>query len=276
MIPALSQRTSSAEDPVRTWIDSDLLDDWAVVIGFSERVGGVSEVPFGSLNLASHVGDRPAAVDENRSRLLGALGLSAYRDRLTMAEQVHGSRIAIVGSEDAGAGAYAQTGRPSLTGTDAVITSEVGVPLALCFADCVPVILVAPGPAVAVVHAGWRGALDSLPGKVAARLAEVADCDPSSVRAYIGPHIRECHYQVSPEIMSQFVNSFGTLARASSGGLDLDAVVSASLDRAGVAPCNIARLGTCTAEATDRFFSYRAEGGETGRHAAVACILPRP
>jgi len=73
--------------------------------------------------------------------------------------------------------------------------------------------------------------------------------------------------------MSQFVNSFGTFARAESGGLDLDAVVTASLDRAGVTPCNIARLGSCTAETTDRFYSYRAEGGNTGRHSALACIL---
>ena len=73
--------------------------------------------------------------------------------------------------------------------------------------------------------------------------------------------------------MSQFCNTFGTVARAVSGGLDLDAVVTASLVDAGVAPCSIARLGTCSAEATDRFFSYRAEDGRTGRHAAFACVL---
>jgi polyphenol oxidase len=133
---------------------------------------------------------------------------------------------------------------------------------------------VAPGPAVAVVHAGWRGALGSLAGSTVSELASVAGCEVSEVAAYIGAHVRACHYQVGPEIMSQFVNTFGTLARASSGGLDLDAVVSASLERAGVAPCNIARLGTCTAETTDRFFSYRAENGRTGRHSALACIVP--
>jgi copper oxidase (laccase) domain-containing protein len=147
------------------------------------------------------------------------------------------------------------------------------VPLALCFADCVPVILVAPGPVVAVVHAGWRGALASLPGQAVARVVVEAGCESSQVRAYIGAHIGHCHYQVSAEIMSQFTNAFGTVARARTGGLDLDAVVTASLTSAGVDSCNIARLGICTAEATDRFFSYRASGGVTGRHAALACIL---
>lgn len=275
MFSALSLCTSDSPNPAGVWINEVLLAEERVLIGFSERSGGVSRTPFSSLNLASHVGDDPAAVDENRRRLLDALGLEAFRDRLTMAEQVHGDRIALVDQAIAGAGAFADKGRPPLAKADALVTCEVGVPLALCFADCVPVILVAPGPAIAVVHSGWRGALSSLPGMAVARLADLAGCEPSEVSAYIGPHILACHYQVSPEIMSQFVNTFGTLARASSGGLDLDAAVSASLDRAGVAPCNIARLGTCTAETTDRFFSYRAEGGRTGRHSAVACILPR-
>ena len=192
-----------------------------------------------------------------------------------MAEQVHGDRIALVDAGSAGSGAFALGTMPPLAGTDAVMTVEPGVPLLLCFADCVPIILVAPGPAVAVVHAGWRGALGSLPGRTVSELASLAGCEACEVTAYIGAHVRACHYQVDPEIMSQFVNTFGTLARASSGGLDLDAVVSASLDRAGVAPCNIARLGTCTAETTDRFFSYRAESGRTGRHSALACIVPR-
>jgi len=123
------------------------------------------------------------------------------------------------------------------------------------------------------VHAGWRGALASLPGRAVHAIRGSGVRSSDTIRAYIGPHIRACHYTVGEPLMSQFVNTFGTFARAESGGLDLDAVVSASLQRAGVIQCNIARLGICTAEATDAFFSYRAEGGLTGRHAAVACIL---
>jgi polyphenol oxidase len=270
---ALSPREPSSSDGVRCWTDEALRTERGVVVAFSERNGGVSEVPFASLNLASHVGDDPLAVDENRLRVLDCLGLEGYRERLTVAEQVHGLRITEVDSATVGCGASASRGRMAIAKTDALVTREAGVPLLLCFADCVPVILVAPGPAVAVVHAGWKGALGSLPGLTVLELARVAGCEPSAIVAYVGPHIRACHYRVAPEVMSQFVNAFGTLARAASGGLDLDAVVSASLDRAGVAPCNIARLGSCTAETTDRFFSYRAEGGRTGRHSAVACIV---
>ncbi len=266
--PSLSRVTNGA---VSYWTDRRLLEA-GVTIGFSERTGGASAAPFESLNLAAHVGDDPRAVDVNRSRLLDAAGLSDYRECLTVPEQVHGDRIGIVSTCDAGAGAMATGGREAVRATDALVTSAPGVPLLLCFADCVPVVLVAPGTAVAVAHAGWRGALASLPGKAAERLASEVGCKSSAVLAYIGPHIGACHYDVGDEIMSQFVNAFGTVARADSGGLDLDAAVTASLVDAGVAPCNIARLGMCTAEATNRFFSYRAENGRTGRHSAFACV----
>ena len=257
---------------VSFWTDRALLAD-GVLIGFSEREGGVSVPPYSTLNLAAHVGDVPANVDENRARLLEAAGISALRSRLTMSEQVHGDSVVVVAEADSGSGAHASNGRPPIPATDALVTTVPGIPLMLCFADCVPVILVAPGLGVAVAHAGWRGALASIPGKAALELAAVAGCDVSDVRAYVGAHVRACHYAVSDDLMSQFFNTFGTFARADSGGLDLDNAVTASLIDAGVTTCSIARLGTCTAEATDHFFSYRAEDGRTGRHSAFACIV---
>jgi YfiH family protein len=256
-----------------SWLDPTLRDGVGVLVAFSERSGGTGSAPYASLNLAGHVGDSAEHVNANRDRWLDSLELGRTRARLTMAEQVHGENRAIVDESLAGRGAFASSGPPPVASTDALLTATPQTPLALCFADCVPVVLVAPGPSVAVVHAGWRGALASLPGATVSAMARLGGCDASDVRAYIGAHIGSCHYAVDATLMSQFVNTFGTVARAESGCLDLDAVVTASLQSAGVASCNIARLGMCTAEATDRFFSYRAEGGVTGRHAALACIL---
>lgn len=257
-----------------TWWGDDALRAQGVCVAFSERTGGVSNHPYASLNLAGHVGDDPFAVDENRRRLMDALGLGSLRDLIVTAEQVHGEHIEQVEADDAGRGAFVTHGAIPVPATDALITDAPDVPLALFFADCVPVILVAPGPVIAVVHAGWRGALASLPGKTASRIAETWGVSAGDVKAYVGAHIRACHYEVSEEVLSQFVNSFDTVARAESGGLDLAAVVTESLIRSGVDSCNIARVEVCTAEATDRFFSYRAEHGVTGRHCALACILP--
>ncbi|MGV8082491.1 MAG: polyphenol oxidase family protein [Coriobacteriia bacterium] len=266
--PELESREANG---IRWWTDPRLLS-LGTLVAFTERGGGVSPAPYASLNLASHVGDEPANVDENRTRLLEALGLAEKRSALVMAEQVHSTSVRCVTGKDAGRGAYASSGRPPFSATDGLVTTERGLPLMLCFADCVPVVLVSPR-GVGVVHAGWRGALGGIPAEGARLLAKESGCSAAELTAYIGPHIGSCHYDVDPALLSQFTSAFGTLARADSGGLDLSAVVSASLEQVGVISCNIARLGVCTAENTGLFFSYRAEGNLTGRHGALVCAL---
>lgn len=253
--------------------DDPLRKSTGVLVAFSERTGGVSEPPYASLDLGAGSGDDPGAVDRNRTIWLEALGIGGLRDRLTTAEQVHGAEVVQVAAAEAGAGAFASHGPPRVPGTDALVTLEPGIPLMLLFADCVPVVLVAKRPtrAVCVVHAGWRGALADLPGKAAGVLSEKTGCAPGDLLAYVGPHIRACHYEVGDEVLSRFRERFATM-RAAEGRLDLSMAVRESLDRAGVDPLSIAETGECTAEATGRFFSYRAEG-RTGRHAATAVLL---
>lgn len=259
---------------VEFWTDSELRRS-GVVLAFTGRSGGVSESPFSALNLAAHVGDDPERVNRNRDLALEALELDPFRSRVVCAEQVHGAAITVVGAGDAGAGAIAGGAPGPIPATDALMTAEPGVPLMMFFADCVPIILVAPGPVVAVVHAGWRGALASIPSLAVAKMRAVWGVDPGDVDAYVGAHIGPEEYEIDERNMSHFINTFGTVARAESGGLDLGAVVNVSLVDSGVDSCSITALGLCTAQATDRLFSYRAEGGLTGRHAAIVCILPR-
>jgi YfiH family protein len=259
------------------WLTDESLDRSADIrIALTTRSGGGSVAPYEGLDLASHVGDDHVAVDGNRALLLSALEIEPLRPRLTTAEQVHGLTVREVSGATAGMGAFADpTGPPPVPSTDALYTLEEGAPLLLLYADCVPLILVAPGPirGVAVVHAGWKGALGRLPGKAATRLAGAAGCRTSDLLGYIGPHIGPCHYQVDPDRMSQFVNTFGSIASAQ-GRLDLGAVVYQTLSEVGVSPGNVVSAGVCTAEATGSFYSFRAEG-RTGRHGALAVILRR-
>ena len=257
--------------------DPELLDRHRVIIAFSERTGGRSPAPFASLDLAAHVGDQPFCVDDNRALLMAALGIEPLRERLTVPEQVHGVVVRECTGAMAGMGAFARAGTPPpVPATDALLTADPDTPLLLCFADCVPVILVATGPrrAVAVVHAGWRGALGRIVEEAARRLAARAGCGTAELAAYIGPHVGPCCYEVDAALLSQFVQSFGTIA-AAQGRLDLGAVVSESLNGVGVPFSSQVRSGLCTAERTDAFFSHRAEG-LTGRHGALACILGDP
>ena len=253
--------------------DAAMYERHGILVAFSARSGGVSTGAYASLNLAAHVGDEAAAVDENRGRLLDALGIAALRPRLTTSEQVHGERIRDVTAREAGAGAFALGGARPLAATDAVLTTEAGVPLLMLYADCVPVVVVATAPerVVGIAHCGWRGALAGLAGKTAGAVAARAGCAAAGLLAYIGPHIGECHYRVSLEMVSQFEERFATIAPARDR-LDLGAVVSESLNEVGVLADNTVSSGICTAERIDAFYSYRGEG-TTGRHGALAVIL---
>jgi len=259
-------------DGLAVHMDLDLRRTDEVIVAFTERFGGVSAPPYDSLNLAGHVGDDPECVDSNRSALLGVLGLENLRARLVTAEQVHGAKVHEVTDRDSGRGAFVSHGAPPVAETDALMTAELGIPLLLLYADCVPVILVGGHPAaIAVVHAGWRGALADLPGATVLRMARAYGLDPSGIRAYLGPCIRSCCYNVQETILSQFVHEFGTIS-AVEGRLDLVAVVRESLRRAGLLPEMIADCGACTLDHVDRFFSYRANA-TTGRHGALAAIM---
>ncbi|MDZ4064574.1 MAG: polyphenol oxidase family protein [Coriobacteriia bacterium] len=260
-----------ADGGVCAWVDPGLTEV-GITVAFTERGGGASSAPYDSLNLAAHVGDDPARVDENRSRALALLGMSDLRDRLVSAVQVHGDRIRLLGGHDAGRGAFASGGRRPVPGTDAMVTLSAGMPLMMLYADCVPIVLVAHEPVrgVAVVHAGWKGALARIPEKAARVLCDAVGCQASSLRAYVGPRIGPCCYRVDEKRASLFAGEFDTIAPVD-GGLDIRAAVRESLADAGIGDHNVAVLDACTFDNPGSYFSYRASA-VTGRHAALVAI----
>lgn len=240
-----------------------------VRFGFTERTGGVSGAPFESLNLGSRVGDDPAAVDENRRRALAALGAEDLVDRLLVPNQVHGDRVVVVGPRDARA---LDTVRGNIAaGADAVVCTAADVPVLLCFADCAPVVLTAPG-GFAVVHSGWRGTVARIAAKAASALCRATGQPASAVRAFIGPHILGDEYEVSLELVERFQGEFPGTRVARGRLLDLSACIARALEDAGVPHGSILDTGLSTMRLNDRFFSYRKEAGRCGRHGAVAVL----
>lgn len=249
--------------------DEPLFRATGVRMGFTRRQGGVSEPPYDGLNLGSHVGDDPAAVDENRRRLLDASGLGGTA--LLTLNQVHGSRMLAWGAPPDGPAVRAAADE----GADGVAVAVPDVTALLCFADCTPVVVVSPSGAFAVAHAGWRGALASIPAEAVAALAALdreveAATAPGDFNAYIGPHIGAECYECGEELVGRFVERFGPACASRGDHLDLEAAVRASLMEAGVTPTRIAAAGECTACCDDRYFSYRKSGGRCGRHGAFA------
>ena len=251
---------------------SDEKPEGGVTFAFTERTGGVSAAPYASLNLGDRCGDDPAAVAENRRRALAAIGADACAEALVTPHQVHGDTVVVV--RETSGPAHDEAVRLAGAGADAVVCTAPDVPVLLCFADCVPVVICAPG-GFAVAHSGWRGTIARIAQKTAGVLMAETGCQASDLRAYVGPRIGGVDYEVSAEMVRDFSAEFGEgvlVGVAARRKLDLGYAVACALTDAGVTRNNLAMAPGSTASSTDRFFSYRAEHGVCGRHAALAVM----
>ncbi len=241
----------------------------------STRLGGVAERPFDSLDLALHTGDDGQAVWKNRKLFCVSLGLSA--ERICTPQQVHGERIERVTEKDAGRGSRRY--EDAIADTDALLTDSLDVPLFLCFADCTPILFLDPvHRAVGIAHGGWKGTVQKLAQKTVQRMQKEFGTRPEACLAAIGPAIGPCCYTVGPEVVDRFQQAFpgqekSLLSRHEDGQyLNLWAANRLQLLEAGLLPEHIDAADVCTACNHSLFFSYRADGGETGRIAAVIAL----
>lgn len=237
-------------------------DGAGVRAAFPTREGGVSPVPYDTLNLGLSVDDDPARVLENRRRLCAALGVD--HRRLVVPGQVHHTDIAVVGEAEAGRGALSSA--TVIADRDGLLTAAPALPLAVSAADCLPVVLVArtaAGPAVAVVHAGWRGTLAGIVGLAAAELGRRG----TLLGAVVGPSIGPCCFSAGEDVVRRFGHAFPGSTGA--GRVDLWACARAQLEAARLPAVAVTVSAVCTS-CDRRFFSHRRDRGLTGRHLAVA------
>ncbi len=154
-------------------------------IAFSTRKGGVSEGAYASLNLGLKTADEPEHVAENRRLLCAQVGVAP--ESISMTWQRHSAVVhrAAPGERPDG---------------DGVWTDAPGEAVLQLTADCVPIAIAraAGAPAVAVLHAGWRGLLA---GVVAAGVEALG---PGPLAAAVGPSIGPCCYEVGPEVAEPF------------------------------------------------------------------------
>ena len=270
-LPKLEAKTKGS---ISFITDDALASSVGVYMGFTKRGGGVSDAPFDSLNLGSHVGDDITCVQENRMRLMAAIGFGNVEPLVP--NQVHGIELMTI--ENARCDHIGAVKDKLEAGADGIIVCASCVAALLCFADCVPVIIVSPTGNFAVLHAGWRGAIAGITSKALCELAKkdtrICGLTEDELRAqcniYIGPCIRKDCFEVSEEIASRFEERFGKLSVPSYRHVDLPRVVAIDACNAGANEARICDSGICTVCSEDEFFSYRASGGTTGRHGAFA------
>ncbi len=228
-----------------------------LIAAHSTRLGGVSKGPYASLNLGLHTDDDPAAVDENRRRFFGDLGIEP--GQVAGAYQVHGCQVA-------------EVERPGqLEGYDALVTDRPGVYLTVTVADCTPILVADPvRRAVAAIHAGWRGTVAGIAGKALETMRDRFGTDPAACLAWIGPCIDACTFEVDADVADHFEGRFKKWdPERKKFFVDLKAANRAQLLEAGLPPDRVEVSPLATVIQVDRFFSHRAEGGHTGRMLAL-------
>lgn len=212
------------------------------------RSGGVSSPPFDTLNTNRWSADKPEHVEENLERIKKTLKILS----LVTAKQVHGDDIL-----------FASGDQPfDKVEADSIVTDVAGVAVAVRTADCAPVLIADPAGKVAAVHAGRAGVEKGIVTKTVEFMKERLDSEPFSIEVAIGPLIRSCCYEVDQKSAEHFYKVCGGKI---SRHIDLVETIFRQLAGVGVDKDRITDSGICTACSTGRFYSYRKEGGKTGR-----------
>ncbi len=213
-------------------------------------------------NLSHHRPHLPTELARARGEVAEHIGWPV--DAWHFMRQVHGAQVAVI---DATTPPGAQ-----LDGVDAMVTTEVGRPLVVQVADCVPVLL-AGRHTIGAVHAGRRGVLAGVvDAAIDAMTGLEQDRGPGggSVRAVIGPSIRGCCYELPEGMRDAFVERLPSAAASttwSTPSVDLGTAVVAQLDARGVTVVD--RFTECTrCDPEQRWFSHRADP-DTGRFAGI-------
>jgi YfiH family protein len=176
------------------------------------------------------------------------------------ARQIHETRIVV--HDGVGKGIL-EAREPA----DGHATAESGVLLAVTVADCVPVYLLDPDArAVALLHAGWRGAAAGILPRGIELLGQRWGTEPGDLLVHLGPAIcGEC-YEVGPEVFE----ALGLEAPPDPAPVDVRAALARQASTAGVPTESITVSDVCTLCGDNNLFSHRA--GRSERQVAVVGI----
>ncbi len=206
-------------------------------------------------------------IRHNRSLLAAAMGVE--ENQLYLPSQVHKTKIVRVSSS---------TQKQELMDTDALITNEKGLCIAVMAADCVPILLYdRRNGAVAAVHSGWRGTVALILEKTLREMHSVFGTEGKDLVACIGPSVCQASYEVGQEVVQEVEKTFGAhnsllIPQANQKAkLDLWKANKLQLLDFGVEESCIEISELCTVKHNEHFFSARK--GDTGRFAAGIMLV---
>ncbi len=214
--------------------------------GFSTRKDGISPAPFDSLNLAGS-DDTLENIEKNRIIALNELGI--LPSQIANLQQIHGCDVVCA--------------KPGTFTGDALVTNENGIAIAVAAADCYPLLFHDPiHHVIGAAHAGWRGTLSRIAAQTIVKMVEMGARE-ENIQMAIGPGICKEHFEVGEEVHEKFRNEGFPSNIFFGKNIDLAEANEFVALEMGLKKENIWALQRCTFEPD--FFSYRRDGGKTGR-----------
>lgn len=243
--------------------------------GFSTRTGGVSGVPFDSLNMGFNRPEPRENILENYARFAKANGLDM--NSFVLAAYEHGLNVEIVDSSDCGRGFLPD--KPALPPCDGLVTDDPNVTLLTLHADCQAYFVFDPKHrAIGLAHAGWRGVLGRIGRNLITKMQNCYGSDPADIIVGIGPGICPRCFEVGDDVLRMFESEYGESVISGSKFPDkgyVDLVLSSRLQfrDCGVPPHSIFDSGYCTYEHPEYFFSYRRDSKQWEKTGAMCAYM---
>ncbi|MCH2448802.1 MAG: peptidoglycan editing factor PgeF [Gracilimonas sp.] len=229
-----------------------VLNDESISSWFSLRnhksVQPNSNIP--GLNLGLNTEEDKEIILQNRKLLLDEIGLDAHK--IAYAVQVHKTKIEVVKL----GGTYPNT--------DAFVTTENDLALAIQVADCAAVLFGDPkNRVIAAAHAGWRGAAGNIIPKTLKKMMSLG-AEVNNIKAFISPCISNKNFEVGEEVAVQFPDEFVDREHYNKPHLDLKEFIRYQLLEQGMIESKIELSTHCTIN-DEQFYSYRRQKEGSGR-----------
>jgi YfiH family protein len=234
---------------------------------FSTRLGGISNGNFKSMNLGTKSKDLPENVNKNYNFFCDAVGIP--KNLMVFSDQIHSDGIISIHSRD---------NFPEIKNCDGLITNKSETALATIHADCCPVfILDAHKKVIGLAHAGWRGTVKNIAGKMIAKMKSEFNCNSKDLICCLGPAIGKCCFETGKEVVDEFrkLPSPGLFIKISEKNFYIDLIEAnkQNLIRENVQSENIITSDLCTKCCGDLLFSKRSLGKNFGTAVAVFCLI---
>lgn len=237
--------------------------------GFTTRYGGVSNGPFESMNIGFSTGDS----DENVTRNIEIMAekFNIKTDDIVATNQTHTNTIKYINEEYKGM-VFEES---PFTDVDGIYTDRKNIALMSFHADCTPIFYYDPvKKVVALAHAGWKGTLLNITGKMVRTFVNDFNSDPSHIQTAIGPSLDMNCFEVDKDVADMFLTENKDFEqfmkiKGPKFHFNLWEINKYLLMKEGIKEDNIEVSGLCTKCNNDMFFSHRGQGGKRGLLAGV-------